>query len=705
MVATAHSTPLMSIEGVVIDTETTSLDAREARLVQIGAVRFLGGHLAQAQHFSRLVNPGVAIPAASTAIHGLKDGDVAGAPPFAAVADELATFLGPAILIGHNIAYDLAVLRAEHERAGKPWQQPRALDIGMLSRLALPTLAKYGLKQLCEFLKVGDTTRGSATDDAITTAHVFEALVPLLREKGIRTLAEAEAASRQLAEVQVGEAMGAAPLPAGTAAQTRPLARLDSYAYRHRVRDVMSAPPIMADASMTVGEAVGELLHRKVSSLLVRLPGGQIGIVTERDVLRAIDKGRTSADAGGGASLPLSAIANAPLVSVSAEAFLYRAIGRMDRLGIRHLGVRDPATGQIVGAVTTRNLLRHRAATAIMLGDEIDSADTSAELGRAWAKLAPMARQLLEEEVDPRAISQVVSSEIGILTRRAAQIATLDLERDGWGPAPVAFSVLVLGSAGRGESLLAADQDNAIVYASGPEGGPEDRWFEAMATRMCAILDEVGVPLCKGGIMAKNRKWRMSLADWRTTIDGWVRRQRPEDLLNVDIFFDGIPVHGDESLGRQIWEHAYAVGSRTPDFVKLLTENTRKKGNPFTLFGGFRLDDSGRTDLKMHGLMPIFSAARVLSIRHDVRARPTPDRLRGVAAKGIGSPAEIEDVIDAHRVILGAMLGQQLADLEAGVPLSPRVDPGRLDKDGQAELKKALGKVDAAIGLVSEGRL
>ena len=55
-------------------------------------------------------------------------------------------------------------------------------------------------------------------------------------------------------------------------------------------------------------------------------------------------------------------------------------------------------------------------------------------------------------------------------------------------------------------------------------------------------LDAAGVPFCKGGVMAKNRAWRKSVADWRTTVDAWVRRQRPEDLLNVDIFFQLIVI-------------------------------------------------------------------------------------------------------------------------------------------------------------------
>src|SRR5690606_19727377 len=141
--------------------------------------------------------------------------------------------------------------------------------------------------------------------------------------------------------------------------------------------------------------------------------------------------------------------------------------------------------------------------------------------------------------------------------RRAAQLAETRMQDEGMGPPPVPYAVLVLGSAGRGESQLAADQDNAIVYAQGAEGGGEDAYFAELGAQISDILDAAGVPYCRGGVMARNREWRKSLADWRATIDGWVRRQKPEDLLNVDIFFDAVPVHGEFQLAETIWNHAY----------------------------------------------------------------------------------------------------------------------------------------------------
>lgn len=694
-----YATPLVALSAVVLDFETTGLDARFARAVQIGAVRISDGRIVEETKLDRIIDPGISIPPQSTAIHGITDATVRNAPRFAELLPEIEAFIGEAIIIGHTVAYDLSIMKREYELADRTWRQPRSLNVPTLARLAAPTLAHHSIDHLCNWLNVPKTGRHTAIGDAETTARLFLALIPLLRERNIRTLAEAETASRELAEAEA-RAVGRLTAPAleSSREEPRPLARADVFPYCHRVRDVMSAPPVFLDATASVGEGIQLLLDKKISSVYVRSETGEHGIVTEHDMLRAIN-GHGEA----GLATPLVAIMSKPLQTVPDDAFVYRAIGRLQRMGFRHLGVHD-ARGEVVGALTTRDLLRHRAATATMLGDEVDSAASVAALGAAWAKLPLMARSLVTEDVDPRTISAVISSEIRAITRRAAELAEVKLAADGRGAPPCSYAVLVLGSAGRGESLLAADQDNAIVYEKGGEGGPEDLWFEALGKEMCQTLHEVGVPLCKGGVMASNRAWRMSVADWITTIDSWVRRQRPEDLLNTDIFYDGITVHGETALGEAIWNHAYQRGHEAPDFLKLLTEVARQRAPAFTLFGNIRIDEKGRIDLKKAGLMPIFTSARVLSIRYDVRARSTPDRLQGVAARGIGSTQDIEDIIDAHRTILSAMLNQQLTDSEEGAPLSPRVNPDRLGKAGKRKLASALGKVDAVIDLVSEGR-
>ena len=110
-----NSTPLIALDAVVIDTETTGLDPVEARIVEFAAIRILGGRLSD-EMFRGLVSPGVSIPAAATAIHHIDDAKVAGAPSFAKVWPALVDFIGGIVVVGHNIGFDLAVLERECKR-------------------------------------------------------------------------------------------------------------------------------------------------------------------------------------------------------------------------------------------------------------------------------------------------------------------------------------------------------------------------------------------------------------------------------------------------------------------------------------------------------------------------------------------------------------------------------------------------------------
>lgn len=95
----------------VLDTETTGLPEAGGRCVEIAAVRFESG--VPVARFSSLVNPGVPIPAEATAIHGIKDSDVAGKPTLSEVAGELLRVCRGAVPCAYSAPFDRAILHAE----------------------------------------------------------------------------------------------------------------------------------------------------------------------------------------------------------------------------------------------------------------------------------------------------------------------------------------------------------------------------------------------------------------------------------------------------------------------------------------------------------------------------------------------------------------------------------------------------------------
>ncbi|MDT3684353.1 MAG: DUF294 nucleotidyltransferase-like domain-containing protein [Pseudorhodoplanes sp.] len=692
-----NATPLIALDGVVIDTETTGLDPNKSFIVEIGAVKITGGRVDANQTFRRLLRPPVPIPAQSTAIHAIDDGMVAGAPDFAVVWKEFERFAGDAVIVGHTLGFDFSIIQRECARSGIAWKRPKALDTQLLMLVAEPNFGGLSLEQLANWLDVEVTERHSALGDAITTAHIFNALIPHLRAKGIRTLAEAMQACRALTDVldkqhQAGWSdVAEAPV---REQPVRSLERFDSYPYRHRIRNVMSAPPKIIAGDRALSDALTRMSTEKVSSLFV-CPGRQddtalaaadAGIITERDVLRAL--ATRGADA---LRLPIHEFMSRPLAVIRVDAFVYRAIGRMQRLKIRHLGVMDNL-GMVAGALSARDLLRLRASEAISLGDEIDEATNVHELGKAWAKLPQVASSLLSEGVASHDIAAVISSELGALTRQAAVLAEQRMRQDGRGEPPCAYSVAVLGSAGRGESLLAMDQDNALIFEDGAPGGPEDRWFAELAVHIADYLHEVGVPYCKGGVMAKNPQWRGSLATWRERVADWITRSNPADLMAVDIFFDLHGVHGANVLAETLWRDGFEMAKGQVEFAKLLAEAAGEVEPGLNFIGGIKTE-RGRIDLKKAGLFGIVTAARVLAIRHHVLERATPRRIAGVMALKLGGERDLEALAEAQMIFLSLILDQQIDDIEHGHPPTNKVAVKRLSATERELLQRALRSV------------
>jgi DNA polymerase-3 subunit epsilon/CBS domain-containing protein len=698
MAAADNATPLIALEAIAIDTETTGLDPRKAWIVELAAVRIGAGRVLADPVFRRLVRPPEPMPRAAAEVHGLDDTMLADAPPFVEAWPDFAAFIatGP-VVIGHAIGFDLAVLRRECERAGIAWTRPRTLDTLLLAEVAAPDLAEYSLDSLASWLGIEIVGRHSGVGDARACAELFLALVPRLRQRGIRTLAEAEQACRALTEVldQHHRAGWVEPVEAPARADREAVfSRIDSYPYRHQISEIMQAPPRMVASDTLLRDALACMTAERISSLFVHAPGADpgrlrpadFGIVTERDILRVLAQHGPEAF-----GMPVSKVMSTPLAGVPADAFVYRAIGRMGRLGVRHLGAVDEA-GVVIGVVSARDLLRLRAGEAVTLGDAIDQAEDVSGLAAAWATLPRVAAALMAEKVSARNIAAVISRELGALTRQAAVIAEARMREAGLGDPPCRYAVAVLGSAGRGESLLAMDQDNALFFASGDPDGPEDRWFAQLGTHLAAILNDVGLPFCKGGVMGKTPEWRGSVATWRARIAGWVRRSKPQDLLSVDIFFDLRPVYGDPTIANDLRTHAFDAAKGEMAFAKLLAESAGAVELGLGFFGGFRTQQ-GRIDLKRTGIFPIVTAARALAIRHHVVERSTPERLASMRNLGIGGQHDLQGLVDALGTCLDLVLGQQLDDLQHGTPASNAVAVKRLAQRDRERLRLALETV------------
>jgi len=471
------------------------------------------------------------------------------------------------------------------------------------------------------------------------------------------------------------------------------LSRIDPFPYQHRLAEVMTSPVQVIDRDASVAVAAVTMRRLRVSSLLVvDRDGKPAGLVTERDLLNAVAEGGAAALA-----LPVASRMSAPVVSLPPDAFVFSALARMAHGGYRHLPVVDPVTGNPLGIVTVGALLRLRAQHALVLADDIGGAASVAELRAIQARLPVIAGGLLREGIGARQIAAVISAVLRDISGRAAAMAAESLEAEGR-PAPALWCYLVLGSGGRGESLLAADQDNALIHDAETD---DHEWFAELGKRASETLDAAGIPLCRGQVMAMNRNLRHNLAGWREEVDFWVRNPAPEALLNADIFYDFQPVAGDYALAVALRDAATELG-RDPGFIRALSGTAARRGSALNIFGRFR-QEGGRVDLKRGGLLPIVSGGRVLALRLGAKATATPDRWRVAVEQGFVRREDFARIDDAHEMILELILSQQIADLAAGRAPGTAVEVRRLLGLSRERLKQALkivGEIDLILNHV-----
>lgn len=188
--------PLTTLAYTVFDTETTGLTPGLDEIISIGALRIVNNRLLRQEVFEQLINPQRPIPATATAIHGITDAMVHNQPLIESVLPRFHAFVEDTVLVGHNLAFDMSMLRAKEQSAGVCFVNP-ILDTLLLSALLQPEEEQHSLEAIAQRLGVQAMGRHTALGDAIVTGEIFLRMIPLLQARGIYTLRQARDAAQQ----------------------------------------------------------------------------------------------------------------------------------------------------------------------------------------------------------------------------------------------------------------------------------------------------------------------------------------------------------------------------------------------------------------------------------------------------------------------------------------------------------------------------
>jgi DNA polymerase III epsilon subunit-like protein len=154
----------------VVDIETTGVDVRIDRIVEIGILTVRGGVVED--RWAQLVSPGVPIPLAAAQVHGVTPPMVEKSPSFGELVGEITRRLEGRLTVAHNgLRFDRPLLAAEMVRAGRSKLEQPMLDPMVWAHAQVPADhgAPQGLQALCRALNIGTSTgRGTLRDcDAV----------------------------------------------------------------------------------------------------------------------------------------------------------------------------------------------------------------------------------------------------------------------------------------------------------------------------------------------------------------------------------------------------------------------------------------------------------------------------------------------------------------------------------------------------------
>lgn len=181
------SAPLFDVTFCVLDLETTGGSAADCEITEIGAVKYRGGDLKGT--FQTLVDPGLPIPPSITVLTGITQAMVFDAPKIAAALPAFLEFIGDAIIVGHNVRFDMSFLNMAAERLGYGKLRNNQVDTAALARrLIRPEVRNLRLRTLAAHFRSPVTPVHRALEDARATAHVLHGLLERAGSLGVTNL-------------------------------------------------------------------------------------------------------------------------------------------------------------------------------------------------------------------------------------------------------------------------------------------------------------------------------------------------------------------------------------------------------------------------------------------------------------------------------------------------------------------------------------
>ncbi len=439
---------------------------------------------------------------------------------------------------------------------------------------------------------------------------------------------------------------------------------------------------IPCQASMPINKAAEIMTKSENSAILVKNGKDFAGIVTDHDLRESIiSKGAKSDE-------PVSKIMSSPLISLSKEALSFEAVLLMQDKNISHLPLKN-SEGEIVSIIDSNQMLKLKWYSPDIMIREFYNETSVKKIAANQKRLPGLIKTLIDSGAAPANINRVITATSGAITESFIKLAISRL-----GKPPAKFAFMTLGSQARGEQTLVTDQDNAIVFEDVDKSREKEvqDYFLKLGEKVSAWLNEADYPFCSGGIMAKNPAWCRPLAKWKEYFKKWSEFNNPQDLIDVNIFFDFRCHYGDISITKNLRESVFKTIEGKSIFFINLARNAIIHGPSVGMLGNIEVETSGEHhdtfDIK-RAIKLITNFARLYALRNNIAGLSTIERLGALLEKNVIDKDEYETISQSYDFLMRLRLKHQTEQAAKNILPDNFINPKNLSKVEKLLLKNA----------------
>ncbi|MCY1636005.1 DUF294 nucleotidyltransferase-like domain-containing protein [Marinifilum sp. D737] len=345
-----------------------------------------------------------------------------------------------------------------------------------------------------------------------------------------------------------------------------------------------------------------------------------IGIITDTDLRTRVLAQEKSTNK------MVATIMSAPIVSINQDALLYEAILRFKQKNISHLLIENNY-GEIVGNISSRQCHEMQQNSLTHLINQINECSTVESIKRIHNKVPILIQAVFTSSDNINSVSRIITSIADTITSRIIELAIQEV-----GPVPCNFAFITMGSEGREEQSLKADQDNAIIFDM--DSDENKSYFLRLSEIINENLHAIGYSRCKGDLMAGNPEWCNSIDVWKNYFSKWINNPDMPNVLDSSIFLDLRNIYGDNKLVDDLFEHVYAELDHNLDFYNQLAK---------TVIGVKPIMGKKSVNIKKY-LQPIIGYLRIHALHHSIRETNSLLRLNQLMALGVIPEKSAEEI-------------------------------------------------------------